>query len=147
MHTATALRAAPQIPLFCDPVETGPSAAARAAADPAARHCAECGAVLARAYGKRNMFCGRPHQLAFANRMTVRGRVLTPLAIAAYKTRNGSRGTAGRPADAERHKAAGKAAAHRMRQLIDRWDDEDRAAGRMLAIDYCALRDRLGYGD
>lgn len=138
--TATALRATPQITLFADAPESAPPLRQKpAAATPRGHVCGECGVALVRAYGKRNMFCGRPCQLAFGNRMTVRGRVLTPLAMADRLTRSGTRG----PPEARK---AGIEAGRQYRQLIDQWAREDREAGRMTAIEYVARRHALGYG-
>lgn len=138
MHTATALRAAPQTPLFPDDTAPAPVLRPTAPAAPRGHVCGECGAALVRAYGKHNMFCTRTCQLAFGNRMTVRGRVLTPLAMADRLTRSGTRG------DPDARRAAIEAG-RQYRQLIDQWAREDREAGRMTAVEYVARKHRLGY--
>lgn len=144
-----ALCAASAMPLFADAGETGHTARAPARATapavPAGKAqrghiCGECSAPLVRAYGKRNMFCSRACQTAFGNRMTVRGRVLAPLAMVDHLTRHGMRGD---PA----HRAAAKDACRQLRQQIERYATEDRAAGRMTAVEYVARRARLGYAD
>jgi len=81
------------------------------------------------------MFCCAEHRIAHANRMTVRGRRLTAVAMAARITRDGS----------ARDKGAGKSARRISRQLMDQWIKEDREAGRMPADEYHALRGRLGH--
>ena len=93
--------------------------------------CPECGADVKRGA----MFCSNDHKTAFHNRMTVRGRVLAPLAMAVRLTRGGTR----RAAD------AGKWARGEAEQQMDRWSAEDRAAGRMAADDYIALRIKKGF--
>lgn len=93
--------------------------------------CAECGAP-ARSGG---LFCPTAHNSAWNNRQTVRGRVLTPLAIVARVTREGTRGD----------RATGLQASHEARTLIQRWIDEDRAAGRMAWPEYQRRRYRAGF--
>lgn len=138
MGMATALRAAPQMALFAVEATAAPVPQRADAGLPRPLCCGECGAALRRAPGKRNMFCSAPCRAAYANRMTVRGRQLTPLAMAVRLTRAGTRGSPeGRKAGAE--------AVRRYNQLIDKWAREDRAAGRISAVDYCAARQRLGY--
>jgi hypothetical protein len=83
----------------------------------------------------RQLFCCPGHKSDFHNRQTVRGRALTPLAMAARQTRNGSRGDT----------ATGRAARADADFMIQRWTEEDRAAGRMPMVAYVALRKRLGY--
>lgn len=83
------------------------------------------------------MFCCPAHRTAYHNRATVRGRVLVPLAMAARVTRDGSRGD----------KDTGKRAARQARALMQRYVEEDRAAGRMPADEYAAMRHRLGFDD
>lgn len=144
-----ALCAAPAMPLFASHAEIGhparalaPATAPDRACAPAPRGhiCGECSAPLARAHGKRNMFCSRACQTAFGNRMTVRGRVLAPLAMVDHLTRHGMRGQ-------PEHRAAAKDACRQLRQQIERYAAEDRAAGRMTAVEYVARRARLGYAD
>lgn len=100
------------------------------------RRCPECLVAVeaSQASGGRNMFCCSRHRVEHANRMTVRGRRLTALAMASRLTRGGSR----------RNKGAGKSARRIADKLLDRWNAEDRAAGRMPADEYHALRGRTG---
>jgi hypothetical protein len=98
------------------------------------RVCPECGQSFQAAQW-RQFFCSPDHKSAFHNRQTVRGRVLTPLAMAARQTRGGSRGD----------KATGRAARADADFLMQRWTDEDRAAGRMPMVEYVALRRSLGF--
>lgn len=102
---------------------------------PGTRRCPECLAAVSpsQAAGGRNMFCCAEHRATHANRMTVRGRRLTALAMAARITRDGSC----------RNKGAGKSARQLSRTLLDQWNREDREAGRMPADEYHALRVRL----
>lgn len=122
LANSAALRAAP---------ENGQGAAAPApgatVADPAGagrlRGCCECGRPFRVRYGARQLFCAKACKTAFENRMTVRGRQLTVLAMAARQTRDGTR-----------------------RRLMQQWRDEDAAAGRISAADFMALRLALGHG-
>lgn len=104
--------------------------------EPGSRRCPECLAPVSpsKASGGRNMFCCQEHRQAHANRMTVRGRRLTAIAMASRITRDGS----------TRNKGVGKSARRLSRQLMDRWIREDREAGRMPADEYHALRGRVG---
>lgn len=81
------------------------------------------------------LFCTTVHRDAWNNRATVRGRVLTPLAIVERVTRGGSRG--------DTH--TGKRARQQKDALIQRWIEEDRAAGRMTWPDYMARRYAIGF--
>ncbi len=104
----------------------------------AVRPCPECGASFdVPESNPRKMFCTDPHRVAWNNRMTVRGRVLTPLVMAERITRSGY----------ERDKSAGILARQQSRRLMDKWVKEDRAAGRMAADTYFAIRQRLGFHD
>lgn len=106
-------------------------------APPGSRRCPECLVAVtpSQASGGRNMFCCTEHKTAHNNRQTVRGRRLTSLAMAARITRGGSR----------RNKGAGKSARFTADKLLDRWNAEDRDAGRMPADEYQALRFKLGH--
>ncbi|QIG79952.1 hypothetical protein [Stakelama tenebrarum] len=84
------------------------------------------------------MFCAPTHNAAWNNRATARGRVLTPLAFVARITRNGTRGS-------DEARKAGREASNQQNTLIQRWRDEDRAAGRMEWGEYMARRYRLGF--
>lgn len=75
------------------------------------------------------------HRDTWGNRATVRGRVLTPLTIVVRATREGTRG------DCD----TGSRAAHHQRALIQRWIEEDRAAGRMDWPTYLRLRYSVGF--
>ena len=95
--------------------------------------CPECGAE--RPLGTRSMFCSPQHKAAFHNRQTVRGRVLTPLAMAVRQTRGGSRGDFAK---------LGRALRRQADRMMQKWTDEDRAAGRLTAAAYCDQRARFG---
>lgn len=122
---------------------TGQTAAcgadARQIAPKGARRCPECLVPVkpSAAAGFRNMFCCAGHRVAYVNRNTVRGRVLVPLVMAARETRDGSRGD----------KATGQRVARQARALMQRYREEDNAAGRMGAAEYAALRHKLGHDD
>ncbi|HEU0045106.1 hypothetical protein [Sphingomonas sp.] len=81
------------------------------------------------------LFCSTEHRTAWNNRQTVRGRVLTSLAIVMRVTRNGTRGD----------RATGKQATHEFNTLVSRWIDEDARAGRQPWPEYQARRYRLGF--
>ena len=98
----------------------------------AERPCPEC-MVLFKPRMAGTLFCCPAHRDAFANRQTVRGRVVTPFALAARITRDGTRGK-------PEARAAGKKAAAVMRRLYQRYRDEDRAAGRMDMAEYVEHR-------
>lgn len=89
------------------------------------RACAEC---LAPVTGIQpgQLFCCPGHRTTFQDRLRIRGRQLAPLELAARETRGGSRGD----------KATGIAARQAAERLKDRWNAEDRAAGRMRMVDY-----------
>lgn len=96
--------------------------------------CPECLSPFKRRHPGQ-LFCTVAHRDAWNGRAAVRGRVLTPLAIAARVTRNGTRGD----------RATGARAASEAAALIQRWRDEDRAAGRMDHPEYLARRYRTGF--
>jgi hypothetical protein len=96
--------------------------------------CPECRAVFAPKHW-RSLFCCAEHRVAWHNRATVRGRVLTPLVMAARQTRGGSRGD----------RDTGKAARRDADAHMQRWRDEDRAAGRMDQAEYIRRRNKLGF--
>lgn len=96
--------------------------------------CPECQTAFAPKMW-RSLFCCEAHRVAWHNRATVRGRVLTPLAMASYLTRHGTRGD----------RATGKRAVTSQHQLIQRWRDEDRKAGRMSQVEYVRRRIKLGF--
>lgn len=98
------------------------------------RSCPECGQQF-RAVAPRQIFCSAAHKRAWHNRYTVRGFRLAALAIAAHSTRGGSRGD----------KETGRRARRDSEQLMRQWDIEDREAGRLRAVEYAALRYKLGY--
>jgi len=99
------------------------------------RHtCPECAASFANRH-PRQIFCSDRHKRAWETRSATRARQLFPHAAAARLTRDGSRG------DRETGRKASILAA----QLIQAWRDDDAAAGRMSAVDYAAVRYRLGY--
>jgi hypothetical protein len=101
------------------------------------RPCPECGAPFEPRV-RNQLFCSTAHNTAWNNRATARGRVLTPLSIVARITRNGSRGS---PEDRE----AGRQASNLHNTLIQRYRDEDRAAGRMPWPEYMRRRLSIGF--
>lgn len=103
----------------------------------AVRECPECRKPFEPKVANQ-LFCCPEHKRAWNNRALTRGGVLTAYAIAAEITRNGSRGTPAR-------REAGRHAARKKAQLIQRYRDEDRAAGRMEWPDYMILRIELGF--
>lgn len=94
------------------------------------RRCPEC---LTETKAPKT-FCSPEHKAAYHNRQTVRGRVLTPLRMASRITRGGTR----------RDIEIGKQARAQDERLVQRWIEEDRAAGRMAADDY--LRQSIALG-
>ena len=109
--------------------ETGPTAGVGLSGP-----CPECLASFAPAHPLQ-LFCSPAHRDAWNNRYTVRGRVLTPLAIVARLTRDGTRGD----------KQTGRRAAVEQAILIQRWRDDDRAAGRMEWPEYLRRRYAIGF--
>lgn len=105
-----------------DPAPSGPST------------CPECLCGFTRRHPGQ-LFCTPAHRDQWNNRATVRGRVLTPLAIVTRATRGGSRGDT----------VTGRKARQHHDQLVQRWIAEDRAAGRMDWPAYMALRYALGF--
>lgn len=103
-------------------------------ADSAGALCPECLTRFPRKHPGQ-LFCSAAHRDAWNNRATVRGRVLTPLAIVERVTRGGSRGDT----------QTGKRARQQKDALIQRWIEEDRAAGRMTWPDYMARRYAIGF--
>ncbi|WP_242149537.1 hypothetical protein [Sphingomonas sp. BAUL-RG-20F-R05-02] len=101
------------------------------------RECPECRKGFEPKVANQ-LFCCPAHKNEWNNRATARGRVLTPLAIVARITRNGTRGTPER-------RDAGKKASSYQATLIQRYRDEDREAGRMEWADYMIHRIDLGY--
>jgi hypothetical protein len=97
--------------------------------------CPECLTHLRK--GRRGLFCSAACKRAHNHRWARRGAVLAPIFAAARATRDGTRGDV----------AIGKAASRDANLLEQLWRDEDRAAGRMTAVDYMRLRYRLGYVD
>lgn len=118
------------------PVLHGPAETATAAsrARPVRQACPECSHTFQPVHS-RQLFCCADHKAAFHNRATVRGRTLTPMAMAARITRDGSRG------DLD----MGRIARRESRRLIDAWAREDREAGRMDMVEYMRARTRIGY--
>ena len=103
----------------------------------APRTCPECGKPFEpKVVGQ--LFCEPEHNTDWNNRQTKRGRVLTPLVIAAVATRNGRSGSA-------EEREAGKRACREQNRLIQRYRAEDRAAGRMDWRAFNALRFKLGF--
>ena len=103
--------------------------------------CPECGTpFLPRKSGQ--LFCTPEHRDGWNNRTTVRGRVLTGLAIVARITRNGTRISHGGTS----HDLVYATRASRDEdRLIRRWIAEDRAAGRMEWPEYMRRRYAAGF--
>jgi hypothetical protein len=99
----------------------------------ASPRCPECLTAFARKQPTQ-LFCSPQHKRAYANRWTVRGAVLAPLYAAARATRGGTRGDT----------STGSRARADADFLVQKWKDEDAAAGRMPVTDYVAARYRLG---
>jgi len=89
------------------------------------RACAECLAPY-RSPQPGQLFCCPAHRTAFQDRLRIRGRQLAPLEMADRATRGGSRGDV----------ATGIAARRAAQRLKDRWNAEDKAAGRMPMVEY-----------
>ncbi len=96
--------------------------------------CPECQAPFA-LQQPTQLFCCAEHRTSWNNRMTVRGRVATPLMIAARLTRNGSRGGS----------VSGYRASTDLDTLIRRWRREDEGEGRMSTVSYVDRRYALGF--
>ena len=113
----------------------GPTERAAGRSAPYARNtCPECVQVF-RPVHPRQLFCCPAHKAAFHNRATVRGKALTPMAMAARITRDGCQGDT----------VTGKRGRRESRQLIDQWAREDREAGRMDMVSYMRARLAIGY--
>lgn len=98
--------------------------------------CPECLQPVARIQPTQ-LFCCPQHKRAYNNRWLQRGAVLAPLYAAARATRGGTRGD----------KRTGARARADADHLVQRWRDEDAAAGRMPVTQYMAERYRLGLVD
>lgn len=103
---------------------------------PATGICPECQRPFV-LMQETQLFCCPSHRIAWKNRMTVRGRVATPLMIAARLTRNGTRGGS----------ASGYRASSDLDTLIRRWRREDAEAKppRMATVEYVDRRYALGF--
>lgn len=114
--------------------------AKRDKAAPAATHattvpgCPECMTAFDLKHPNQ-LFCSAAHRDTWKNRASVRGRVLTPLAMVSRVTRFGGRG------DAD----TGKRASRDAHALMQRWIEEDREAGRMSQPEYLRRRYRVGF--
>lgn len=93
--------------------------------------CPECMQGF-KARSWQQLFCCPAHKRTYNNRWLKRGAVLAPFAAAARATRDGTRG----------RKSVGRSASIDANRLLQRWADEDRAAGRMNVVDYMGLRYR-----
>lgn len=91
------------------------------------RKCPECGSTfeVTSNRGKPKLFCTDAHKQAHGNRMAVRGKQLTKIALGWRKARGS--GDIGKFLFAE------------MNEMLDTWNAEDVAAKRMDATDYAAL--------
>lgn len=88
--------------------------------------CPECGRPVYRKTKKGPVptFCCPEHKVAFNNRQIVRGRVIISLAMA-WRQQRGKKGT-------------GSAAYREMIRIVDKFNAEDREAGRPLVTNYVA---------
>jgi len=104
----------------------------------APRPCPECpNQKLFEPKVSNQLFCCPQHNRAWHNRAKSRGGNLTPLAMIARITRNGTRGT-------PQGREAGRAASNAHNALIQRYRDEDREAGRMDWAELTIRRFKLG---
>lgn len=87
--------------------------------------CAECVAELTGSRSK--LFCSPSHKIAFRNRAKIRGQTAAPFLMAAALARHA-------PSD------AGRYATRQMWALAAKWNREDRAAARMSATEFAAIR-------
>ncbi len=101
------------------------------------RPCPECMRLFEPKVANQ-LFCCPQHNNDFTNRGTKRGRVLTPLAIVARVTRNGTQGN-------QEAREAGRKASNAHNALVKRYRDEDRAAGRMEWTEFHIRRLALGF--
>ncbi|WP_232280323.1 hypothetical protein [Sphingomonas sp. PAMC 26605] len=101
------------------------------------RHCPECMRLFEPKVSNQ-LFCSPAHNADWNNRATKRGRVLTPLAMVARITRNGTRGT-------PEARAAGKRASSQYNALVQRYRDEDRKDERMEWAAFMILRYDHGF--
>jgi hypothetical protein len=97
----------------------------------APRICPECGVEFTPppARGQQRVFCCDEHKQAHATRKTVRGKSLVSIALAMRKAYSGSRKD---PVDAE----FAKFLYADMMAMLDNWNAEDKAAGRMDPVSY-----------
>lgn len=95
---------------------------------PESVRCVECPAPLTGSQPGQ-LFCCDTHRAAFQQRQRIRGRQLLIYAMADRQTRSGTAGTPER-------RETGKTARAVTQRLIAKWTEEDKAAGRMPAIDY-----------
>lgn len=96
--------------------------------------CPECMSPFARKHPLQ-LFCSTTHRDVWNTRQAIRGRVATPLIVVARMTRYGTRG------DID----TGKRAGTDINNLIQRWIEEDRAAGRMSWPEYLKRRYAIGF--
>jgi predicted nucleic acid-binding Zn-ribbon protein len=96
--------------------------------------CPECGQRFFMAH-PRQLFCKPIHKNAWETRARKRGLQFLPLGLVARETRNGTRG------DID----TGKRATRDADFLRIQWRDEDKQAGRMSAVEFQRLRQRMGY--
>lgn len=90
--------------------------------------CGECGQPCP---SPKARFCTPAHRFAFHNRMKARGQSLAPL-VMAWRMGRGSGGAA-------------KYAFTELCALADRWNAEDRAAGRIGAADFISTKMLMGW--
>lgn len=95
------------------------------------RKCPECGSSFEQKHA-RQLYCTKPHQIAFNNRQLARGQALVGLGQAWRLGRNTSRPAA---------KAAAAKAFNALCRLLDDYNAEDMAAGRAQALQLLRVRD------
>lgn len=124
----SSVQAPAEMPAKAHGPKAGPAAAAKGPL------CPEC---MKHFVGKHpnQLFCSVAHRDNWNNRASVRGRVLTPLIMVARVTRFGGRG------DGD----TGKRATRDANMLMQRWTEEDRAAGRMAQPEYLRRRYHVGF--
>ena len=124
----SSVQAPAEMPAKAHGSKAGPAAAPKGPLGP------EC---MAHFVGKHpnQLLCSVAHRDSWNNRASVRGRVLTPLVMVARVTRFGGRG------DGE----TGKRATRDANMLMQRWTEEDRAAGRMAQPEYLRRRYNVGF--
>lgn len=95
------------------------------------RTCPECGSSFEPKHA-RQLYCTKPHQIAFNNRQLARGQALVGL---------GQAWRLGRNTKKPLQKAAAAKAFNAMCRLLDGYNAEDATAGRAQALQLLRVRD------